>query len=387
MTHKSKFILATILFFVIGFVLVTNQYNKYQKLETSPLVSLKECTNSANKSICWEEMLDKALKNKGLKSAFIIFDDLYKNEPSFVSGCHSYAHTLGTAAYKILIEGNDLDFPPQTAYCGYGFYHGLTELLLQTSGPRETAKLCDSKKSQITQVLYDACYHGIGHGALSQTARNADAWGNPQKMINLALNTCIDATIDPIQRSRCASGVFMELGNNYSEGKLQLSSIKDDPLLICRQQQDFGKMDCYTQMNGVLNMIAGRKLKESAKFIEAIDEDKYAVEAIITLAAPTIDITKTDYTDDILVCRSLQERLQLPCIKGLVLGFMLRGRPGIEYQQAINFCNLSILSDEEKNSCFDLILTHSKQAYTADKVNTICSKVDSRYKKNYCLNN
>lgn len=384
MIHKSKFILATIVVFIISFILVSNQYKKHQNLEISPLLTLKECAKSANKSICWEEMLGSTLENQGLKNAFMVFDDLYKNEPSFVSGCHTHAHTLGSAAYKLIEGGQDLDFPPQTAYCGYGFYHGLTELLLQTKGVKEASKLCDSKKSQITQVLYDACYHGIGHGALSQTARNANAWGNPQKMIDLALNTCIDATIDSIQRSRCASGVFMELGSNYIEGKMQLASIKNDPLLICRQQQEFGKMDCYTQMNGVLNIITGRKLAESAKYVEAIDEDKYAIEAIITLAAPTIDITKPDYTDDIQICRDLQKRLHLPCIKGLVLGFMLRGQPGIEYEQAIKFCKLSSLSEDERESCYELLLRHSSEMYDPETMNIICSKVEPQHEREYC---
>lgn len=344
-------------------------------------------SNTSDKLKCWEDLLESTLKEKGIEDAFLVFDNLYKTEPTFASDCHGYTHTLGAATYQLIIKGKDFDFPPQTAFCGYGFYHGLTELLLQTSGPKGAAKLCDSKKSQITQILYDACYHGIGHGALSSTARDKNIWGDAQKMINSALSLCKEATDDPTEQSRCASGVFMELGNNYSEGKLKFASIKHDPLSICRQQQEFGKLDCYTQMNGVLNMIAEGKLKDSAKFVEAIEEDKYAIEAIITLAAPTIDIAKTDYIDDISVCRGLQERLHLPCIKGLVLGFLLKGQPGVEYEQAINFCKSNSLTEDEKEACFDLMLRHSKEMYTVDKVNIICNKIDHNYKKDYCLNN
>lgn len=352
---------------------VTNQCNEFQDFVA--------------KQQCWQDLLDSTLKRSGIENAFLVFDDLYKTEPQFASGCHGYAHKLGEATYQLVMQGKDFDFPPQTAYCGYGFYHGLTELLLQTKGIKEAANLCDSKKSQITQVLYDACYHGIGHGALSSTAKDSKLWGDVQKMIDFALRLCQEATPDTTQKSRCASGVFMELGNYYNEGKLQLASLRDDPLSICRQQQEFGKMDCYTQMNGVLNLIAKGNLKESAKFVEDIEEDKYAIEAIITLAAPTIDITKKVYIDDLATCRDLQKRLHLPCIKGLALGFMLRGQPGVEYEDTINFCNSAPLSEEEKDACFDLILRHSKETYSPDIINNICRKIDSRYKKSFCIVN
>lgn len=394
-TRKTFNYFITLLILIIAaeilvFLLVKKEYflsrlptfnNSFQQS-----ISQKSCQDipeTVSKYQCWEELLELILKEKGIKDAFLVFDDLYRTERQFASGCHGYAHRLGEITYQLLIKGQDFDFPPQTAYCGYGFYHGLTELLIQTKGPKEAGKLCDSKKSEITQVLYDACYHGIGHGALSQTAQS-DVWGNPQEMVNSALNLCQEATNDSIQKSRCASGAFMELGNNFSEGKLQLTSLRNDPLSICRQQQDFGKMDCYTQMNGVLNSVAGGRLKESAKFVEAIDEDKYAIEAIITLAAPTIDITNPDYTDDIQVCRNLQKRLHLPCIKGLVLGFMLRGQPGIEYEQAIKFCKLSTFSEDERESCNELLLRHSSEMYSKDTMKIICSQVESQHKQFYC---
>jgi hypothetical protein len=384
---KSSNYLLIILAVIVIFEVIAIFLNKPGSNSVNQLASRCQSTlNNLPKQKCWEELLESTLKEKGVEDAFLVFDNLYKTEPQFASDCHGYTHTLGAATYQLLIKGKEFYFPPQTAYCGYGFYHGLTELLLQTSGPKGAAKLCDSKKSQITQVLYDACYHGIGHGALSQTARNADAWGNPQKMIDLALNTCIDATSDPIQRSRCASGVFMELGNNYIEGKLQLVSIKDDPLLICRQQQDFGKLDCYTQMYGVLSQVSEGNLSKAAKFIETIPEDKYAVDSMIDLGGAMVNI-HGEQNGNISICRNLQARLHLPCIQGIVLAFLLKGQPGIEYERAINFCNSSILSGQEKQSCFNLLLRHSKQGYTVDKVNTICSKVDSRYKKDYCLNN
>ncbi|MBI3486146.1 hypothetical protein HY025_04375 [Candidatus Daviesbacteria bacterium] len=383
-THKKRVVLffSLPLFFLIIIKLVLNSPGGLKKVKTS---DCKNISNNITKNQCWEDLLGITLENNGIKEAFLVFADLYNTDPQFVSSCHSFAHTLGKAAYKLYTSGKVFDWPSQTAYCGYGFYHGLTELLLQNQGPIEAGKLCDSKKSQITQVLYDACYHGIGHGALSQTASKKDIWGSPPNMVDAALDICKQATNDPIQQSRCASGVFMELGSDYTDNQISLN--KKDPLEICRRQGDFGKMDCYTQMNGVLNQIAGGKLKESAKFVETIKEDKYAVEAIETLAAPVINITKTDFRDDISVCRNLQERLHLACIKGLVLGFMLRGRPGIEYEDSIKFCSMGIMSESEKGACFDLVLRHSKSLYADDIFKTICEKVDLRFRANLCSNN
>jgi hypothetical protein len=350
-------------------------------------VNLTACDNFSNKQRCWEDALESTLKNQGIKEAFLVFENLYKTEPTFAGGCHGNAHRLGEVTYQLLIDGQKIDFPSQTAFCGYGFYHGLTELLIQTKGPKEAGLLCDSKKSEITRVLYDACYHGIGHGALSSSAKEAQIWGNAEKMVSYALNLCDQSTTDPIEKSRCASGIFMELSDDYSNGQLKLADIQDDPLALCRKQQEFGKMDCYTQLNGVLTMIAGGNFIKAAKFVEAIPEDKYAVEAIITIAAPTLNINKTDFTEDIQNCRSIQERLHLYCIKGLALAFLLNGTPGVEYEQAISFCQLSTLTLEEKESCHELLLRHSSEMYPLETMKIICSRVGQEYQKNYCLNN
>ena len=380
---KSTILVLLIIIFGEGIYLIS----AYRKTLSTLNISIAYCDkfqNLGSKQQCWEDLLSSTVKKTGISDAFLIFDNLYKTEPQFASGCHGYAHRLGEETYQLLIKGRDFDFPPQTAYCGYGFYHGLTEPLLQKNGIKTAGQFCDSKKSQITQILYDACYHGIGHGALSLTAKDKNMWGNAQKMINSALTLCIESTSNPIQRSRCASGVFMELGNNYNQ--LNLIINMKDPLAICREQQEFGKMDCYTQMNGVLNMIAGGKLRESAKFVEAIEEDKYAIEAIITLAAPTVDITKADFTEDINICRDLQSRLRLPCIKGFVLAFLLKGLPGVEYEQAIDFCKTPAFSEDERESCNELLLRHSSEMYSASTMKIICDKVQSQHKENYCNN-
>jgi hypothetical protein len=362
-------------------------FDSSQKTEPIDLIKCNKLVNHSDKQKCWEDALETTLKEQGIKEAFLVFENLYKTEPSFAASCHGNAHRLGEVTYQLLIDGQDFDFPPQTSFCGYGFYHGLTELLIQTKGPKEAGLLCDSKKSEITRVLYDACYHGIGHGALSSSAKDTQIWGDAEKMVNYALNLCDQSTADPIEKSRCASGIFMELGDDYANGQLKLADIQDDPLALCRKQQEFGKMDCYTQLNGVLSMLSGRKLKTAAKFVEAIPEDKYAVEAIITIAAPTLNINKTDFTEDINNCRSIQERLHLYCIKGLALAFLLNGAPGVEYEQAINFCQLSILTPDEKESCHELLLRHSSEMYPLETMKVICSKVDLQYQKNYCLNN
>ena len=373
----SRLLLVLLTIILVGGAVFVKKVNFTQ--ETLAGCQTIEHLNS-NKPQCWEDLIDSSLKSGGIEQAFEIFETLYASEPEFAGGCHAYAHKLGEATYQLLIIGKDFYFPEQTAFCGYGFYHGLTETLIKTKGSKEAAKLCDLKKLQITQVLYDACYHGIGHGVLSSTAQDTNVWGNVQKMINFALDQCIKATNDPIQRSRCAAGVFMELGNDYSEGKLQTASIRNDPLAICRQQQEFGKLDCYTQMYGVLNQIAAGQLKESAKFIEAIDEDNYAIEAIITLAATSLNIDKKDLSEDISTCRSLQKRLHLPCIKGFSLAYMLKGTPGKEYQDAIEFCSNHSLSDDEKSACFELILKHSKSRYSSEKLQEIYREIKKRSK-------
>lgn len=358
----------------------TDHSKDYDKNLKNKCQNLKD---NISKTQCWNNLFDITLEREGLEASFKLLDNLFQEEPNFASDCHGFAHKLGEKAYHHFLGNISFNLSDKTAYCGYGFYHGFMETLLKSSGDiKQASKFCKYVKSQLPQSLADACLHGIGHGAIQ--ADDQRLWGNEQAIIDSALQICHQVAGDATQLSRCASGVFMELGTLYTGNKYKLILNPKDPLKICRQQSLEVKLDCYTQMNGAINWLTKGDLSQGAKYVEQIPEDRLATEAIETLTATAVNIKNSAFNGYISICRNLQPRLHLFCIKGLALAFMLRGSPDQEYKQASQFCNLSILTDSEKRACFDLVIKFAHDSYEAEKMTQVCSEIDQTYRGADC---
>ena len=344
---------------------------------------IEKITDANIRLQCWSDQIEQVLKSKGLDQSLELLASLYESQPDFAVNCHDSSHSLGDAAYKLFAQGKTVTFSPKTTYCGYGFYHGLMETILQIdSNPKAAYKFCQKVTEKLPLELSDACYHGIGHGAVDVS--DPKIWGDGQAMIDRALGICQSGYNQEEQLVSCARGVFMEIASYYSESLYNLSIDKNDPLSICRQQQKIFKGQCYSQMYGVISRITNKNLRQGAKYIEFISEDEYAQEAIQNQVGIEMDINKQEHTDDILTCRMLQERLRLNCIKGLVQAYMLRGKPGFESEQALTICSHPILTQNEKTICFNHLLDMSKKVYVPAKFKQVCDGIEVKYRGIYC---
>ena len=289
---------------------------------------------------------------------------------------------LGETAYERYLETGAFPIQPEVTYCGYGFYHGFMSKLLAAPGaPALARELCGRVASALPPILIDACYHGVGHGALSVAAGiPAD---DVQDAIDRALNLCSSSADSEPHYLRCASGAFMQFAVYVTEGEPGFGVDPDDPLALCRRHREREKNDCYTQMQVVLNWLTGNDLARAARYVEGIPEDGYAIEAIQTLAGSPAHRT-VDAAAEVHTCRGLQERLRLPCIQGLALRFLLGGTPGSEYRDAILFCRSAPLADPERAACFSLVQKHVSAAYPPQTLRAICRMVDPDYRTERC---
>ncbi|MCE9549079.1 hypothetical protein K8Q98_01635 [Candidatus Nomurabacteria bacterium] len=89
-----------------------------------------KCPNTAEKYNCWRDELENILNRKGLSASFDVLAVLYETEPDFVSECHGYTHELGEKAYFLFSRYKNIEMTPKASYCGYGFYHGFIETML-----------------------------------------------------------------------------------------------------------------------------------------------------------------------------------------------------------------------------------------------------------------
>jgi len=345
------------------------------------------CTqkDAAKVKACWEQVVQADIKRGDIAGAFESLVSLYNSAPNMGETCHALTHEIGRSGYKLFARDVKISITPKTAYCSYGFYHGFMEELVLEKGDMDLArKFCDYADAQLSKVSPDVtlqCFHGIGHG----TVNNHDprTWGNAQSLIDPAIALCEQVASSDEQLSRCATGVFNGLSIFYSTGEYKLVLDKNDPVKICRQQKKQYQDACYISMNTLLLQLTNYDLMRAVLFIEVISDDVTASHAMINLAAPigTKNISKTDHTETISICRLVQKRLHLPCIAGYAYGFLEHGEPEREYIKPLKFCESESLTRDEQNACFEYILSYLPRWYAQEKVESICATLDGTVKK------
>lgn len=310
----------------------------------------KDLPNITDKYNCWEELLDLTLKEKGIEDAFSVIDNLYKNDPLFVEACHGYTHKLGEATYRLIIKGKDFDFPPQTASCGFGFFHGWLEHLFRDELDTKRAKvLCEHLDKSLSKELPRIrlnCYHTIGHGFITEPL-DPKKWGNPYETIKPALKVCESITMNNHEITECIQGAFNVLADWMWRQDYGLGPIRpDNPFEFCEKQTRYEhELACYYEFAMHLNRIFDHDLARISKLVERISDDAIAQTVIDVVGAGLVIKMNVEgnYAKYIKACHSLQERLRKRCIIGMGGGFMAHAEPEKEYVGAIKFCESSEL--------------------------------------------
>ncbi len=353
-----------------------------------------DCATVGQTPQCWQKQIDAALKDKGLDAAFSLLADFYQTQPAFAQECHAYAHTLGQKAYQLFAQKKDVALSAKSSYCGYGFYHGFMETLLQTSGDIQEAKdFCAYAGKQLSGQTTDAegaCYHGIGHGAVDGS--NPTAWGSAEKIMAPAMQMCQSVagqdTSEFGKLYRCVSGAFNAIEILSGDPKYRLEQIKKDPFYICPGQPENFLEACYTNMLPAVLRFTKADFIKSAKLVQAIAEKKVnSVRPQVMLSLfhewIRLNLNKPDYgaAEGLKICRSLNADMRLPCVEGLSGGHMKYGQPQQEYVKALAFCASKILQADERQACYAFILPRLPVWYSPEKSKEICAEAPADVKK------
>lgn len=346
-----------------------------------------KCPDGSEKYECWRQILDETLEQKGLVASFDILEELYETEPEFASECHSYTHELGERSYKLFSIHKDIEMTEKASYCGYGFYHGFVETLLHSGAPiKEAQDFClyaDKQLSAYGSKTSIACYHGIGHGAVDGSdPRN---WGDPQKLIEPGLSICSTVSVLPEQIYQCGTGVFNALTIALNGKLFNLKQVEADPYEICLNQTEDFIRSCYEQMNSRVSNLSNGNFDEAVKFVMNIPDKKYSIIAMEQLA-PAMIASKVgqnyDFSNEVKTCNTMPEYLQQPCINGLAGGILEFGKPNYEYVEAIDFCELPVLNEEQNKACIHFVVANSRVIYSSEKAEQICAMIDGKYELN-----
>lgn len=364
-----------------GVITVSDGKTVEVRPDTATLASGCINVQSNEKDKCWDILLEQTLKTNGMDAAFALFAQLYKTEPDIPKSCHGWGHILGKAAYELYKQKKLFSLPPETSYCGYGFYHGFMEKLLQnTKNIKESVEFCTYAKESLSgktdaALVYANCIHGIGHGYTAWLFENPAMWGKFLEVSNKSLKLCDELFGTSDLLLECNSGVFVAMELNIYQNEYGFSYneylSKKDPFYYCKQMEERHRESCYAEFTGGL-------------FVDIFAENlpaatRYAVEQVPAAYQPRVihkvalgfmqyDIVKGDYTKNVAACRTVPERLRLFCFEGITNAFFQHGEPGKQVALATAFCQATYLTNQEKKYCENLV----------------CQKADAKYKAQHC---
>jgi len=197
MTIRNVVILGVCIILLVGLFAVSGESKAAQESRHCE----ESFTGNTQKIDCWLEIIKDEFHKEGIKSAFDVFTDIYRTYDVFANtGCHQHAHRVGDFSYYFdYLSHRDIskmDFPQSTTSCGYGFFHGFLEHLIQDNpDPSFVIETCEyltaNLKERMPAIDY-TCYHGSGHGftlAQADYLTKSSQW-TPALFTGEALDKC-----------------------------------------------------------------------------------------------------------------------------------------------------------------------------------------------------
>lgn len=353
-------------------------------------------TSDAEKINCWLQIVFDRLRSEGLVSAYRAFSYLYETRPIFgASGCHQHAHKVGdTAYYELFVAGGltleEMNFPQETTSCGYGFFHGFVEHLIQDhpDGAYVT-KTCEYLRERYSESMRDIgiiCYHASGHGF---TISKADTltkseWGNMYALVEEPLLSCESLPdISSREIEDCREGVFNVISDWMVLEDLGLSFDYEEPFKLCNTLLERWKHACYYELGMKLEPVIGDEPTEAEKFVRNIgDTDlRETVFGVMIAGMMQRQAPLNGYEEVLGGCLNVVDAtLMHICVRSLVNGMMEHGSPGKEYEKILPLCAFPSLKEREVESvCYEALARRLSRFYVPEKKEFICARFPEAY--------
>lgn len=341
----------------------------------------------SEKQQCWDNMLQEVLKTKGLDAAFDYFVKLYKTEPEIPKECHGWGHILGKAGYQIYKEGKGLPLQPETAYCGYGYFHGfIGELIKDTGDVTQTRAFCDyvvaELKNQLDSIANN-CVHGVGHGVASMLIEEPENSGNLDIITKKGLSICEQIFEKKEDLSNCYDGVFNEsslevFNSNY--GLVFKTYVPEgNPFWYCQKQEERYKASCYFEFSGMFGHIFNNDVAAGTAYaLKNITNLHTQGEKVIArIAADRIQesIVNTTHEDSIKACAEVPDYLADACFGGILNGFIQHGEPGNLHEKGYSFCDEASLSISQTDRCYAGLTSALISIYSKEQMKAACEYI------------
>ena len=327
--------------------------------------SIDECLtvlSGTTQARCWEAEITNTLEKEGFDAAFDTFKSFYDEYAVFQNKCHDITHVIGEASYYAFVKNGITVERPETALCGYGFYHGFIETMFAKNGSldlEEGHRYCNVIRfsdaftsPELAIKASHACYHGLGHALFDSI--NGIYWGNAEHMVKIGIQGCENMFAVEEKQVQCASGVFNSLANAYSARDYQLSyDDLTDPFALCKKQESQYLTACYKEMTTGYIGEKRMNLQESIAFVENISDPVLREEGMFSLIdniyrEQRFPMSIEDYAS---LCEEQEKSLRDDCIRGVIIGISQSTLTGDELGHIISFCALFPENSELRHTC------------------------------------
>lgn len=341
------------------------------------------------KKQCWTGVVERLIRKNDIPAALDALAAFYAKDPAMSETCHGLTHAIGQKAYELFAAHKTFDVNANMSYCSYGFFHGFMEALVKDKFDIQKAQnFCDFIGKELATESPDAkyaCFHGIGHGWTN--VHDQRFYGNERAMVQPALALCEKVAIDKESLLRCTTGVFDSISVSYYNQLYGLKLNKDDPLWLCKEQEEKYKEACYRDMMPAILWLGKYDLATSLPYVEHLKDAQYTGPAVETLASDSIRYViaaPNGVEKNLEVCKGKPSQIRRSCVEGIINGMMEFGIPEKAHVAALAFCMRNDLLPTEKELCYRSTLTYVRNRYSAQQADVICMSVDKQYTK-YCM--
>lgn len=386
MSAKTRGIIGIV--FILLILVVGYVCGQSARTEAASVAAIDQCAYEAAHPIdCWLSLLRDQFDEGGIEAAFSTFEKIYQRHELFAnSGCHVYAHRIGDMAYYYeYLQHRDLDkinFPKNANACGYGFYHGFIEHLIQDNpDPVYVTKTCTKLKTRLSDIapaIGSTCYHGAGHGFV---LAKADEALDPLKwsfnfFTDEAAKKCTNLpAASEHEISECRQGVYTIITGWMEDKEYGFEYPSTAPFMYCDTQTEVEyRKDCYQEMAQKISGGIDRKVQKAMDLILTGLHEEYYLDTL-SIAVSGMVQSDPDGSGVRLLeeCRQLSESFQATCLRAIVGGQFEHGVPDAEYDIAQRFCADTPMTDEERSFCLDRFTQKLYRFRTPEEVQTFCN--------------
>ncbi len=341
--------------------------------------------NESEKINCWFVIIQKVFIEQGTEEAFTVFEKINNDYDVFANtGCHRHAHRVGDLSYYYdYLDHKDLrktEFPKNAVACGYGFYHGFFEHLIQDNpDPDFVTETCEYMRENLYEVapaISQTCYHGSGHGfVLAELDKITESklWTETQ-FTSQPLQQCerlAQATLSEI--SECRQGVYNVLADWMADKEYGLSYNADEPFAFCDTQLFEHQYDCYYEMAQKIGIITEfSPLKSLVVAEKALRKDLQQLILDVAIAGLVQHNPKGDQSEILNECRLMPENFGLVCFKSIVSGLIEHNPINDDFASAFGFCARKDLLIHETEACYGILALKLERFYTKNEIEIAC---------------